>query len=150
MTHSRVYIRIILYSIDLAALKLMARHAFLFKEYLTVSAEKMLKRMEATCNHKNDKVRKAAAPANEAFIGQVAYELVKGKRNEEDNKKTFTFLVSEITQMMDPKHSSKYRFSMAIRSFGNMAAPMKKYLGEKDTKVLLLKLFKLADQLLTK
>jgi DNA-dependent protein kinase catalytic subunit len=126
------------YDIPKAALKLLKKRAFLFKEYLTEDAEKMFKRMEFLCNHKNDKVKKAAFPAHEAFISQLAFELIRGARKEEQNQKTFKILMSDITSMLDPKHSGKYRLMMAIRSFGQLAAPMKKYLGEPDTKVLMI------------
>jgi DNA-dependent protein kinase catalytic subunit len=136
--------------ISKSALHLLENHAFLFREYLTVDSEKMYDRMKALCSHRNDKVRKAAFPALNSFLSHVSYELVKGKRSIEHNQRTFGILLEQFSKMLDSKSGSKYYLSMAICSYGCFAAPMKKYLGQIDTKFILMKLLKFSDQMLTR
>lgn len=135
----------------IAALLLLKKHAFLFKEYLTVDSEAMFDRLEKLCIHRNDLVRKAAFPALESFLSQVSFELVRGARNQDSDLKTFKTLMTKFRLLLDAgTGESKYKLSTAIRAFGQFASPMKKYMGQTDLKLFLLRLFKLSDQLLTR
>lgn len=103
--------------------------------------------MEALCTHRNDKLRKRAFQALGPFISQVSHELIRDVRNPESNKKTFVMLKDRISLMLDPKRANKYKLAMAICAFGQLATPIKKFLGQDDSKILLLKLFNFAEQL---
>ncbi|EFC47806.1 DNA dependent protein kinase catalytic subunit [Naegleria gruberi] len=159
------------YDVPKAALIMISKHAYQFKEYLTVDAEKMFDRLSTLCSHRNDKVRKNSFPALESFLAQISYELVReGGRKLESNLRTFKNLMqkfksllslnfADITMTQGSGTSSppttnptfnKYYLSIAIRSFGQFALPMKKFLTQSDTKMILRQLMKLSDQLLTR
>ncbi|KAG2383043.1 hypothetical protein C9374_005010 [Naegleria lovaniensis] len=155
------------YDVPKSALILLAKHAFQFKEYLTVDAEKMFDRLSTLCSHRNDKVRKNAFPALESFLAQISYELIRdGGRKLESNLRTFKNLMQKFKGLLSLNFSdvsvqsstapsinpniNKYFLSIAIRSFGQFALPMKKFLTQNDMKIILRQLLKLSDQLLTR
>eukprot|EP01080_Neovahlkampfia_damariscottae_P000233 gene233-4479_t len=138
------------YDVCKAGLKLLKMHAYQFKEYLTVDAEKMILRLIDLCDHKNANVKKKGFPALEAFVGQVANELAQKVRDIESDTRTFKFLLSKFKDVLDTGINNKNRLSIAIRSFGQFAAPMNIFLGQKELKNFLISLFKLSDNLFAK
>ncbi|KAL9649605.1 hypothetical protein ABK040_003282 [Willaertia magna] len=166
------------YDVPKAALLLLSKHAEQFKEYLTVDSEKMFDRLVKLCSHRNDKVRKHAFPALESFLSQVSFELVReGGRRLESNIKTFKNLMTKFKGILSMNFTgldisntgtansssggnttgpvinpnlNKYYLSIAIRSFGQFAVPMARFLSQQDTKIVLKQLLKLSDQLLTR
>ena len=125
-------------------------HAYQFKEYLTVDSEKMILRLIDLCDHKNANVRKKGFPALESFVGQVANELAQKVRDVESDTRKFKFLLSKFKDVLDTGINNKNRLSIAIRSFGQFAAPMNIFLGQNELKSFLISLFKLSDNLFAK
>lgn len=73
----------------LAALKLFARHANIFKQFMTEDSEKFFIRITTLCKHKNKQVKENAFLALEAFLSYVAQELISGARSRESDEATF-------------------------------------------------------------
>ena len=84
------------YEIPKSALKVIATHADLFRQYLTEDSVKMYKLISYYCKHTNKKVRDLAFPALENFLNQVSSELTSGVRNSAADQETFKVSFLEI------------------------------------------------------
>lgn len=132
----------------------MAKHARLFKEYLTEQSEKIYKYITVFCTHKNRAVRKHAFPALDAFLTQVSHEIISDARSAESNRETFKvgriwfitehvtltpvkytqFFMREFWNGLDSRTSGMYDISMCIRGFGLFAKATKRFLGAAEVK----------------
>jgi hypothetical protein len=86
------------YNVPKAALTFLARHAPLFKQYLTEHSEKIYEYLVNYCTHKNRLLRSLAFLALDAFLTQVANEIVGEQRSAQSNLDTFKVSCASQTE----------------------------------------------------
>jgi len=127
-------------------LKLLASHAFLFKEYLTEDAERMFGLLSKLCKHHNKDVHRKGFEALDAFLQQVANELVAEARDINSNRATYKFFVRKFFEMLENPAGGVEEISIAVRGFGRFAAPTAKYSSIPELKKVLNKLFQFSER----
>ncbi len=141
------------YELPRAALRLLHKHADLFAEYLTVDCVKILECLtqgpKALCRHQNKDVRSLSYKALEAFFKQVSTQLCLGKRNQQKDVADFSFFVKKFFEMVQTELDSRSDIQIAVAGFGAFAPAIARFLGQKELKNVLNKLFQLSDRVIS-
>lgn len=140
------------YELNRAVMRMISKHADLFAEYLTESCEKFFvlftQGPKALCRHTNKDLRVAAYKALDAFLKQVNGQLCSGKRDPEINMSNFRFFVKKFFEMIQSDVDSRADIEMAISGFGAFAPSIARFLGQREVKNVLHKLFQLSDRVM--
>jgi DNA-dependent protein kinase catalytic subunit len=130
-----------------ASLAFVARHASLFKRYLTQEYQKIYLKLKSYCSHGNRAVRRAAFPALDAFLTEVAGEIGSNQqRSYEANIAAFKYFMNEFFQGFDSNAAGIYEISVAIRGFGKFAKVTRRMMGVAQVKNMLDKLVGFSDR----
>ncbi|BFZ03143.1 hypothetical protein BsWGS_06182 [Bradybaena similaris] len=123
------------YEVPKAGLKLFARHAGQFRQYLMDEYVSMYKKLQHWSQHKNREVLHLGVLAMEAFIKEVSEELVERAQQGRKHGAVFKFFLLEFRDIMHNKSTPK-QVALAIRGYGLLAAPCKSFLKESDTQFM--------------
>ncbi|EAL66880.2 DNA-dependent protein kinase subunit [Dictyostelium discoideum AX4] len=136
------------FEIPRAAMKIVARHAVLLRQYLAEHSQPFYTRIEHWCNHINKLNRDIAFTAVDSFFQQISKELTSGNRSLEADQSTFKFFIRKFYSIFENNNSSRFELSIAIRGCGRFASPVKSFMGEWELKSLLNSLFKFSEKLM--
>ncbi|KAK5584232.1 hypothetical protein RB653_005840 [Dictyostelium firmibasis] len=136
------------FEIPRAAMKIIARHAVLLRQYLAEHSQPFYTRIEHWCNHINKLNRDVAFTAVDSFFQQISKELTSGNRSLEADQSTFKFFIRKFYSIFENNSSSRFELSIAIRGCGRFASPVKSFMGEWELKSLLNSLFKFSEKLM--
>lgn len=130
-----------------SSLSFITRHATLFKRYLTHEYIKVYTKLKSYCSHGNRLVRRAAFPALDAFLTEVAGEIgLNQQRNQDVNRAAFKYFMNEFFQGFDSNTAGIYEISVAIRGFGKFAKVTRRMMGAGQVKNMLDKLIGFSDR----
>jgi DNA-dependent protein kinase catalytic subunit len=129
------------YAIPKAGLVMVEKHAELFKQYLTEKASVVYPLIKTYCTHgTNRAIRKFGFGAMEAFLMQVAREIVSEDRTKEANMATLRFFFEEFWSGLQERNSGLLASSVFVRGFGIFARSIDFYMGPTEVKKMLHKL----------
>ncbi|XP_024384636.1 uncharacterized protein [Physcomitrium patens] len=116
-----------------ASLRLLSRHAGLFRMRLIESGIRNMHWLQEHCTHSNAKIRDAALPAYDQFITHVSSALVSDSRIR-NAQALYTAFVKDALDVLNAQDADPKRISLAIRALGKLAACIVKFSGKESLK----------------
>ncbi|KAI0227633.1 DNA-dependent protein kinase catalytic subunit [Lamellibrachia satsuma] len=129
-----------------SALRLFARHAGQFSEYLLDDHKAMFEKFSYWSRHNNRDVCLAGTTAMETFLQQVSSALVSQAAQGSRDAAAFKFFIKEFRRIMDSPQSNSKEISLAIKGYGFFAAPCKIFLSVEDVKFMFNEMMQRSEQ----
>lgn len=124
------------YDMPKAGLNLFARHCALFSHFLIDIYEEMYDTLFRWCHHKNRELWILGQNAMEGFITQMSKILTFGEVEDRRQSSIFKFFVKKFHAIMVNNQAGRNDVTLAVRSYGLLAAPCKKFLSIEDVRVM--------------
>ncbi|XP_035828316.1 DNA-dependent protein kinase catalytic subunit [Aplysia californica] len=125
------------YDMPKAGLKLLTRHAGQFQQYLMDDYQNLFDKLLKWSRHHNREILHAGAAALESFVKEICDALVQRAQEGQTEGSVFKFLLIQFRTIMNAKNSTDKHVSLAIKGYGQLAAPCRMFLSEADTQFML-------------
>jgi DNA-dependent protein kinase catalytic subunit len=136
------------YDVPKGGLMLLARHASLFRGYLTKDHQNVYAVMFKWCNHHNKDMKSAGLDALDAFLQQVAQHLLEGGRGNAASTAVFKTFITIFQELIDAPSTGTREMSVVVRGYGYFAAPCRMLLKDQDVKFMFDQVIKRSEYLL--
>ncbi|KAI5080747.1 hypothetical protein GOP47_0003930 [Adiantum capillus-veneris] len=119
------------YEMVKAGLRLLARHACLFRLRLLDDSMVLLKWLEAYCIHTNAQLRDAGLPAFNEFMLQISIGLSSNDRRVTNGQHVYKRLLAHALDILDARDQNFKLIALAIRMVGKLSPAILKFSGKR-------------------
>ncbi|XP_052262779.1 DNA-dependent protein kinase catalytic subunit-like isoform X1 [Dreissena polymorpha] len=135
------------YDVPKAGLRLFARHASQFSQYIIEDNQNMYSKLSHWSRHFNNEMQLLGMKAMESFLKQVCEMLkAKAKTSGQDGKATFSFFFLQFREIMNNEKATVKELSLAIKGYGMLAAPCKCFLTNSDVQFMFTEMLTKTEQ----
>ncbi|XP_064600499.1 DNA-dependent protein kinase catalytic subunit-like [Liolophura sinensis] len=134
------------YSMPKAGLKLLARHASQFCQYLIEDYEGMYEKFHFWSHHHNRDMSHLGSMAMESFLSQISEMLTQRAKEGTKEGAIFKFFIKKFRTVMDDTSASSKQISLAIKGYGLLAAPCKLFLTSADVQYMFSEMIQKSEQ----
>ncbi|MCO5603922.1 hypothetical protein L7F22_058078 [Adiantum nelumboides] len=118
------------YEMVKAGLRLLSRHACLFRLRLLDDSMGLLKWLEAYCTHTNAQLRDAGLPAFNEFMLQISIGLSSDDRRVTNAQHVYKKLLAHALDILDARDRNFKLIALAIRMVGKLSPAILKFSGK--------------------
>ncbi|XP_057814078.1 uncharacterized protein LOC131027990 isoform X1 [Cryptomeria japonica] len=118
------------YEMVKAGLRLLSRHANLFRLRLLENSMVILKWLQSYCKHGNRQLRDAAFPAFEQFISEIVSCITSDDQRAKNSHQTYKRIFSDALGVLDSPGSDPQLTSLAILTVGKLSPLIVKFSGK--------------------
>ncbi|KAK3580733.1 hypothetical protein CHS0354_005741 [Potamilus streckersoni] len=134
------------YDVPRAGLKLLAKHASQFSQFLIDDYDGIYEKLSQWSHHTNPDMLHLGMMALDSFLTQISDMLVTRAKEGKKEVAVFKYFISKFRDIMQKTDVGDKELNLAIRGYGLLAAPCRTFLSGKDVQFMFTEMMTKTEQ----